>query len=278
MNYLDDISLVKKHILFTNENRMRAVCAPLGRLGIRGFIFMRHFDDGSLIDLATDLFWSEHFFSHVFSLSYDPYHLLDHMLIGEGLSLWLLNPDNVIWQEGAAHFGYGNGISIKKKGKNYVDTYCFYAGRSDQYMNTFFVNHLNLLKKFIDYFQSEMKEIIEQGRSKRVRLPDYYIHTEVSNETSKAPSQTDFERFLRGVGADCLLQIYKGLNQLSKRERQCIELFADGLTMREAADRIHLSPRTIESHIINARNKLGAKNVTELVSIYLQAIHPNSFF
>jgi DNA-binding NarL/FixJ family response regulator len=43
---------------------------------------------------------------------------------------------------------------------------------------------------------------------------------------------------------------------MTKRERQVIELIADGLTNKEIAVKLHLSPHTIKSHVHNILDKL----------------------
>lgn len=62
---------------------------------------------------------------------------------------------------------------------------------------------------------------------------------------------------LRGV-ADPLT------DTLSVREVQVVQLVASGATNEEIADRLFLSPRTIQSHVENATRKTGTRNRTEL--------------
>jgi DNA-binding CsgD family transcriptional regulator len=51
---------------------------------------------------------------------------------------------------------------------------------------------------------------------------------------------------------------------LTDRERQFVELAAQGLTNGEIADRFVLSVRTVESHLYRAMQKLGVKDRREL--------------
>ena len=44
---------------------------------------------------------------------------------------------------------------------------------------------------------------------------------------------------------------------LTNRERQVAELAADGAKSREIADRLYLSPRTVENHLQRVYAKLG---------------------
>jgi two-component system, NarL family, response regulator NreC len=52
---------------------------------------------------------------------------------------------------------------------------------------------------------------------------------------------------------------------LTQREREVLQLAAQGLTSKEIARRLELSPRTAESHRANLMKKLGLKGQTDLV-------------
>jgi DNA-binding NarL/FixJ family response regulator len=57
---------------------------------------------------------------------------------------------------------------------------------------------------------------------------------------------------------------------LSPRERQVLQLLAQGLTGEDAAKRLYLSPETIRTHVRNAITKLGAHTRVHAVTIALQ--------
>jgi DNA-binding NarL/FixJ family response regulator len=54
-------------------------------------------------------------------------------------------------------------------------------------------------------------------------------------------------------------------HSLSMRERQVLHLTAEGLSAQAIADRLCISPRTVESHRANIMRKLGLKTHTDLV-------------
>jgi DNA-binding CsgD family transcriptional regulator len=58
--------------------------------------------------------------------------------------------------------------------------------------------------------------------------------------------------------------------KLTKRERECIELLANGHTAKQIAAQLDLSPRTIEHYLENAMNKVNVSTRTELVAEYLK--------
>ncbi len=57
---------------------------------------------------------------------------------------------------------------------------------------------------------------------------------------------------------------------LSNREREVLQLVAEGRTSAEIAERLFISPRTAEGHRANLMRKLGLANHTELVKFALK--------
>lgn len=54
------------------------------------------------------------------------------------------------------------------------------------------------------------------------------------------------------------------IERLSNRELEVFQLIGQGLTSGAIADRLHLSPHTVDTHRDNIKQKLGAKNAAEL--------------
>ena len=53
--------------------------------------------------------------------------------------------------------------------------------------------------------------------------------------------------------------------QLTERERDVMRLLADGMSSKEAATKLQISIRTVESHRINISRKLGFNSIAKLV-------------
>ena len=53
-------------------------------------------------------------------------------------------------------------------------------------------------------------------------------------------------------------------SQLSTREREVALLAADGMTSRDIADRLFVSPRTVDNHLQRVYTKLGVTSRAEL--------------
>lgn len=60
------------------------------------------------------------------------------------------------------------------------------------------------------------------------------------------------------------------VNSLSKREREILELLAEGLAYKQIADRLNLSPHTVHNHLRRIYGKLHVQSRTEAVVKYLR--------
>lgn len=59
-------------------------------------------------------------------------------------------------------------------------------------------------------------------------------------------------------------------SQLTAREREVLQLIAEGLKTKDIAGRIHVSVKTVETHRQQIMRKLNAKSVAELTKIALR--------
>jgi DNA-binding NarL/FixJ family response regulator len=58
---------------------------------------------------------------------------------------------------------------------------------------------------------------------------------------------------------------------LSEREYEILKLFCDGLTPKEIADVLFLSPRTVETHKNNIMQKMEVNSIGKLISVALKS-------
>ncbi len=61
------------------------------------------------------------------------------------------------------------------------------------------------------------------------------------------------------------------VRHLSTREQEFLEMIAKGLTTKQIADALTLSPRTVESHRAAIANKAGTSSAAELTRYWLDA-------
>jgi DNA-binding NarL/FixJ family response regulator len=64
---------------------------------------------------------------------------------------------------------------------------------------------------------------------------------------------------------------------LSPRENDVLAMLADGLTDREIANALTISPRTVETHVSNILHKLSVRNRADAAQRYRQGGGPTGF-
>ncbi|MDX1617807.1 MAG: response regulator transcription factor, partial [Balneolaceae bacterium] len=57
---------------------------------------------------------------------------------------------------------------------------------------------------------------------------------------------------------------------ITKREREILALIVDGYTSQEIANKLYISPRTVDTHRFNLMQKLDIKNTAGLVRFALK--------
>ena len=57
---------------------------------------------------------------------------------------------------------------------------------------------------------------------------------------------------------------------LSQREREVLQLLAEGKTTKQVAGQLHISPKTVEAHRLRIMNKLNIDNIAQLTKYAIQ--------
>jgi DNA-binding NarL/FixJ family response regulator len=60
------------------------------------------------------------------------------------------------------------------------------------------------------------------------------------------------------------------LDALSQRERSVFRLLADGKSIKEIAQQLYISPKTVETHKYNLMTKLGTRTIPDLTKIAMK--------
>ncbi len=88
------------------------------------------------------------------------------------------------------------------------------------------------------------------------------------NYLSPAICDTVIQVYLSGVQKR---QLKPSWHALTRRERQVIKMIAEGLKTREIAEKLSLSPKTIEKHRTNMMNKLDLHSVSAVTLYAIQS-------
>jgi len=249
---------IEKMPFVSELQNLKQICRPLEMLGITDFIFMRIYPDGTFIDLGTHVPWAKLFFENLYTLKYEKKDMQTHAF-RDGIALWDNNPTNQIWHDGKL-FSVSNGLSIAKPTNEYDDLYCFYTVSCNNILNDFYINHLDVLEQFINYFNDKAELLIKRVSKNKLILPEEYTKKAVIKTTD---TPAIIENFLMEIGK------HKSLSNnpygLTFKELECLTWLCAGKSAAETGLILNRSKRTIETHINNMKIKLNCHKISSLI-------------
>ncbi len=247
-----------KSICLNSGSNMREIAKPLEKFfNINYFGYVKSYQDDTHYSISTSPEW--------ISCLYKNYH--KNGVVNKKINcyknsydLWVQYSDQVTKQVMKNDFGFANGINIVKKHKDYCEFFGFATSPDNLSMSDWYLNNIDILENFILYFKDQAKELLLAADSDRILFPknlqathdDIYI-TPDTNEANK--------KFLDEI------KIRKKTNYfLTQKEQECIRHLIKGCTMKEIAIFMNISPRTVETHLINIKNKTNSKTMAEIAA------------
>ena len=235
--------LPANHPFFTNTNDMLDLTAPLRRLGITYFTYSRFYHTGERLYLTTHRDVLENYLQNKLYLIGNtegaPKNYIAQTVI------WSNLPNQKVFDDTRVKYNIGNGIFIFQPQATYCECYGLAGDRYNETLINVYLTHLDFLKNFILDFNDKAEDLIHKTSQNKIILPYNNI---VGN-------------FLDSNEGGAAKQGFK----LSERQKQCAYLLLQGKTTKEIAKQLQLSPRTIETYIINLKSKLMSSNKTTLI-------------
>lgn len=152
---------------------------------------------------------------------------------------------------------------LLEKKENYCEEYGFGIPVNRMDIQALVLNEMPLYRQFISYFRSELTRFIDEMEKNSVKL-------KMKSHETFNPFQNivldDFQKkqFLTSICPKNTLPFHV---ELSSREQECLKYYLGGLSMREIGKKLFLSPRTIESYIEHAKNKLHCHKKSDLFAV-----------
>lgn len=129
----------------------------------------------------------------------------------------------------------------------------------------FYLNIMSVLDNFITYFEYHADSLIETScEDGMIELPHYHNKVTLIDPDIKLPVDFTSLDFLMNPPANYL--DYKQCFTL--REQECLALIAQGYTMKSTAKKLNISPRTVEQHLRNIKEKYGINTKNQLVDLW----------
>jgi LuxR family quorum-sensing system transcriptional regulator SolR len=256
-----DLARIKNHIALTSCNEVKQICDGLQKYGIVDFIYLEiDTKNNTMIDLSTNHAWSEYYLDNYYKLKYEKDLVLKHTLCLEDTmtNLWALEPDNKMWREASEYFNVGNGITIEEKNTRsaFKEIFYFVSTPHNNAINNFYLNNLDILKKFTFLFKDKAEKLIHQYESDRLPIPKEYLPPPKKNPFSDQDAQDHFFTERHFISRDLYL---------TKREIECVSWVVKGKSSAEMSEILGISKRTVECHLDNVKKKLGYYKLPSLI-------------
>jgi len=249
------MELSKNHITLTSSADMKNLCFPLKTLQVNFFSYTRFYMDGTTISLLTDTGWYEFFLDAEVPGCCNVYNLK------VGRYLWCeLFPEGAV-ADACNNFKINNGIQFTYREKDYVEVFSYASKKSDNTSLGRFIANADLLEKFNSYFKKKAKNLIDKAVRTKLIIPESMRGYD-NVESNFNLSFEERKNFLMQI--ECETNISK----LTKREYECMGSISRGKTSKEIARTLNVSPRTIDSHIENIKEKLGCYRKSELSDLF----------
>ena len=256
------------------SNNIINICEPLfNNFKITFFGYARFFTDGTYLDLCTSLPWQKHYMEHFATQPFINNHIKGIYQNQTLYTLWnndLNEPREKIFQHfirDSCAFDIWHGLSIYKHFPCSIEAWHFATTKENYQITNFYLNHMDVLEHFIFYFRDKSSNIIDATDLKKLIVLKDRSSFKENDETSL--SEKNLARYLHQTE---LKKYYfrtpVGIIYLSRREVECVLYLSMGRTIKEIANTIKISPRTVECYIDNAKKKLNCSSRIQLIEAF----------
>lgn len=193
----------------------------------------------------------------------------DHQIIIDGLKS-LLHKENDIEVVGQSHTGHQTIELVRELKPEIVLMDIGIPGLNGIEVTRMITHDFENLKVIALSMHSERKFIIEMLKA---GASGYLLKDCAFDEVVKAiRTVSNAQHYLSPSITDTVIQnavteqkaVPSAFSLLTDRERQVLQLLAEGRTTRQAASDLHISPKTVETHRSKIMEKLNLDNLADL--------------
>lgn len=268
---------IENHYSIQSSNEVQQLCdGLLNSIGITYFNYIKIYNEDCSRELLTNNSdWIAHFYREGL---YNSAGAIDvEHLLPKGYFLWSeMDEKDPSYLHGKEYYNIDNGISFVIKRKDVTYLYIFASCRENKLINNFYVSNIDLLQRFIHYFNDSGRELINKAAESRIYLPGKQLvnNKKVNNIGVSSDTRNSFYKKTK-------VKRYYLLNEsddlyLTQKQADSIKLSLKGLSAKEIANAMNISHRTVESYMFEVKEKLqdkigGSISKEELIKIMRQA-------
>lgn len=267
---------MKEHVLSHNLNALKyaetiskqieEICAPLFlNLGFTIFAYIKVMPDGRMLHLNSNSDWTKVFFEREFYNEDDCFHKLRSLVSKEGDKTFILSGTPQGKHPSTLYdFNIWNTYSIYKKREGFVEGWAFGTTRENKNILDIYLKNPFILNIFTLYFSEKAFDFTTNAHESN------FIRTEKSFSETVEVTEDEINLFISTIIPNRFPIKFKGQKIVfSRREVECLTLLSSGYSVKETANLLKISSRTIESHIDKMKLKTNTCHKSELLRMYL---------
>lgn len=254
---------IVQNYITKHSDRIKKTTKPLrDHFGINYFTYHQIDNQGRYTVLVDRPDWAEHYVDEQIFFN-DPY--LRHPEVYQSGTCLVeshgsTNYRAAVSESGKSVLNADLGVILIQKRADSVEFFGFAGSKKSSHLQNIYLNHPNLLKSFSSYFKKSMGDLLinmkEAGSSLlELKGRDFLRKQPISPKTDP----TAYLAYLKDLG------VASGVEKLSPREKECLQLLIENKSAKETGDALGLSYRTIEYYFENIKNKLSCSSKQEVL-------------
>ena len=272
---------LRNHKLLEKTPEIEQLCLPLkDKLKVTYFNYVKINADNSRVILTDRAKYIEDYYrTHAVMPEYSERIEKKHILKNSSYPEYFLwkkfeSATSPFFVEARERYNIANGITLIKYFTNYVELYYFGTAKNNTTAPEIYESNIDQFERFILYFKNNGRKLLKFADDNAIKIENTAIdipsYDAVFNKRYPLFSDLGEFRFTYRKGKENLF--------LSEQETKCIAYIIRQFSMREIADMLKRSPKTIEAHINNIKRKLNCSSRQSLVKDLLKLDKENSAF
>lgn len=248
------------HISFATSMNVREICQPLfSTTPINYFHYGRVYPDGHSMVLIThpdfhNFFWQHHYDQDVFQKYTQEGWFVNNSCASELLS------------SAACYFDVDNWLLHIKHRNNFIESFGFATSRSYVDATNFYLNHQSILDVFCNYFKKSATKLIEQSCKSLL-----YTENLDFSDIFKVEKDMRVYDLLSNMLIDnkCIIENpSEEIIGITQVEFLILHYTSCGLSAKMIGKVMNISPRTVEIHLSQIKEKFKVRNKSEMIAVY----------
>ena len=270
--------ITEKHPWIVHSKEFADLCKPLEIFQIHHVTYLKLFNDGSRISLSNKPEWLADYYG---------LNLYDSSLFEKRpseyqaeFSVWIGEYDLEVYQHGKHYYNTYHSITINEPVEDGCEFYLFSTSQAHAKAIQYLSNHIDILYHFILYVKNRGQHLFQQQKSMRLWLPEIQKNPQSPEIDVNDVNDINYSEVMMNLRHKFLKETpirqyaFKLDNdekiQLTQRELHCISHLLNNKTAVEISAAMHISKRTVESHLENIKQKLQCENKPALIKLLQQ--------